>query len=72
MSRFEEIGVGFQYMARTAREAKQSYEKSCKACCEKGLRIDCDRCGICFAHDTVMAVFGSVTDPEAVSVLVQA
>lgn len=51
MTRFEERGASYQAEALTMDEAVHSFERSCAICCSlPGLRIDCDSCGIAFAH----------------------
>lgn len=53
MTTFEEIGVKCQEKARNFWQAKKQFDWSCKLCCLKGMRIDCDRCHIAWAHDNV-------------------
>ncbi len=55
MTKFEIVGVGFQHDAETKREARKSFRYSCRVCCERGMRIDCEKCAIAFAHDAVLA-----------------
>ena len=56
MSKFEEIGVSYQYNANTVNAAKRSFECSCERCCTKGMRLECARCAIAVAHDIVVAL----------------
>lgn len=57
MKYFEQIGINAQYDANNIHDANKAFAWSCKCCCYKGTRISCDRCGIAFAHDLVVANF---------------
>lgn len=57
MTKFETIGVNYQYDASNKLEADRSMMYSCKCCCEKGMRIDCDHCAIAHTHSLVVAYF---------------
>ena len=57
MTKFERVGVNFQYDARDIDEANKSFAYSCECCCTKGMRIDCDRCAIAHMHNLVVAYF---------------
>lgn len=55
--RFMEIGADLQWASKTPEEARANFEKSCKLCSEKyGIRWNCTRCPIEYAHETVMLV----------------
>lgn len=57
MTKFEQIGVGFQHDARDKYEADRSFRYSCRVCCERGMRIECDRCAIAATHAITVAAF---------------
>jgi hypothetical protein len=57
MTKFESIGVQYQRDADSKQEANKLFLYSCKCCCEKGMRIECDRCAIAHAHAMVVACF---------------
>lgn len=57
MTKFETIGVNFQYNAINTEQANRSFQYSCDCCCNKGMRIDCDRCAIAHTHSLVVAYF---------------
>lgn len=57
MTKFETIGVNYQYAAGSKEEAKRAFAYSCKACCNKGMRLDCDRCAIAHTYAMVVAYF---------------
>ena len=57
MTKFEQVGINFQYDASTKEQAIKSFNISCNICCCKGMRIDCDRCAIAEAHSLIMASF---------------
>lgn len=46
MTKFEQVGVDLQCDAMSVRDAVKSFRYSCKVCCLRGMRIDCDRCAI--------------------------
>lgn len=57
MTKFEQVGINFQYDASTKEQAIKSFNISCNICCCKGVRIDCDRCAIAEVHSLIMACF---------------
>lgn len=57
MTKFEQIGINHQYAASTKEEAKRAFSHSCNCCCNKGIRLDCDRCAISHVHSLVVAYF---------------
>ena len=57
MTKFETIGVNRQYEAETVREANKAFNHSCYCCCNRGMKIDCDKCSIAFVHSLVVACF---------------
>lgn len=57
MTKFESIGVEFQFDATNKRAARSSFRYSCSVCCRHGMRIECDRCAIARAHEIVMESF---------------
>lgn len=59
MTKFEQVGVDLQYDALSVRDAVKSFRYSCKVCCRRGMRIDCDRCAIRATHDMTVASFAS-------------
>lgn len=61
MTKFEQIGINYQYAARSKEEALRSFQYSCRCCCERGMHIECERCAIACAHDMVVGAFDSQT-----------
>ena len=57
MTKFEQIGVNYQNDAASKREANSSFRYSCRVCCERGIRVECDRCAIAATHDAGIAAF---------------
>ena len=57
MTKFERIGINYQYEANNTKEANKAFQHSCDCCCNKGMRLDCDRCAIAFTHSLVVAYF---------------
>lgn len=57
MTKFEQIGINYQYDARSIEEANKSFQHSCNCCCNKGIRIDCDKCAIAHTHALIVAYF---------------
>lgn len=56
MLHFERIGAEWQDSALNTHQAIKSFNRSCEICCERGYRIDCDRCEIKAAHNRKMEV----------------
>lgn len=65
MTKFEQIGVNYQYSANSKEEAGRSLRYSCRCCCERGMRIECDRCAIEQAHNLVIAAFDCKEEEHA-------
>ena len=63
VTKFEQVGVGFQNDALNKREANRSFQYSCRVCCERGMRIDCDKCAIAATHAITIAAFESKEEP---------
>ena len=59
MTKFEQVGVNFQYDAPTKEAAIKAFKYSCNCCCTKGMHIDCDRCAIATAHSMIVAICDS-------------
>lgn len=57
MTKFETIGVEFQFDAVSKHAARNSFRYSCSVCCRHGMRIECDRCAIARAHEIVIESF---------------
>lgn len=59
MTKFEQIGVNYQYDAQTITDANKSFSISCNICCQKMrcLYNDCDHCAIQQAHNMMVALF---------------
>lgn len=57
MTKFEQVGVNMQYSSTTKEIAQQKFSRSCECCCNKGLRINCDRCAIATVNQLVIASF---------------
>ena len=60
MTKFEQIGVTRQYEATTKSEAIKSFAHSCDVCCNKGMRLDCDKCTIAYTNKLVVACFNDM------------
>lgn len=60
LTKFEQVGVNYQNDAASKREANRSFRHSCRVCCERGIRVECDRCAIAATHDAVVASFETV------------
>lgn len=57
MTKFEQVGVNMQYDAPTKEIAIKKFSRSCECCCNKGIRLECDRCSIETVHRLVIASF---------------
>lgn len=65
MSKFEQIGISAQYDAANIHEANKAFTWSCKCCCNKGVRLECDKCSIQFVHNLVVANFNDMKTLKA-------
>lgn len=54
MTRFEEIGIQHQLCSNSKQDSINKFMRSCDICCNKGLRIYCDKCGIAYIHNKVI------------------
>lgn len=57
MTKFETVGVNYQYDANNIKEANKSFQHSCNCCCNKGMHLNCDCCAISHVHNLVVAYF---------------
>lgn len=57
MTKFEQVGINYQFDATSKEEARKSFKFSCDCCCNKGMRIECDRCSISQVHHQIIAAF---------------
>lgn len=64
MTKFEQVGINFQYDACTKEQAIKSFKYSCACCCNKGMRLDCDRCAISHTHTMIVAIFDSKNEED--------
>lgn len=55
MTKFEQVGVNYQTDSTSKQEANRNFRYSCRVCCNRGMRIECDRCAIAATHDAVIA-----------------
>lgn len=57
MTKFEQVGVNYQYNATNVEDANKFFEYSCNCCCTKGRQFDCSRCAIAVTHNNLCAYF---------------
>ena len=57
MTKFEQIGINYQYDATNIYEAQRAFKHSCNCCCNKGIKLECDKCAIANVHNMVVAYF---------------
>lgn len=57
MTKFEQVGMNYQYDATSKHEAQKLFARSCHACCNRGMQLDCDKCAIAQAHNLVIAIY---------------
>ena len=62
MTKFEQVGVNMQYEATTKEVAIRKFSRSCECCCNKGMRIECNKCSIATVHQLVVASFENKED----------
>lgn len=68
MTRFEEVGVQRQNECVTKYDAIRQFRNSCHICCNRGIRIECDRCAIAYEHRQVLEAFVILSVPVRVCV----
>ena len=61
MTKFETIGIARQHESDSKRDALKAFKHSCDVCCNRGMRIDCDRCAIAHVHREVVAFFDDLS-----------
>ena len=64
MASFEEKGIERQYDARNIEVAMRRFKASCDKCCNWGIRLECDRCGIAEANRNVVNYYSCHTTGE--------
>ena len=64
MTKFEQVGINFQYDAPTTEAAIKSFKYSCACCCNKGMRFDCARCAIVNTPAMIVALFDSKNEED--------
>ena len=62
VTKFEQVGVELQYEATNKHEANRSFKYSCRVCCERGMRIECDRCAIAVTHAITVAALDTAKE----------
>lgn len=60
VTKFEQVGVDLQYSSVSKRDAVQKFGYSCRVCCNRGMKIDCDKCAIAATHAITIAAMDSV------------
>lgn len=60
MTKFEQVGVQLQNEATNKHDAIRSFAYSCRCCCDKGMRIECERCAIAATHRMTVAAFDTI------------
>ncbi len=68
MTKFEMNGIYLQNLSRDKKEANKNFHASCNICCNRGLRIDCERCGVAIANSATIAAFELLDQPPKESV----
>ena len=59
-TKFESIGVSIQNATSSKQEAIAEFQRSCRICNYRGIRVDCDRCAIANAHSLNLAAFAVI------------
>lgn len=60
MTKFESVGCAIQYGSKSVEDADERLERTCTLCCERGLRIECDRCAVTVAHELTVSAIQTV------------
>lgn len=66
MTKFEQIGIGYQVESASKEEALRNFQHSCYCCCMRGMHIECERCAIDVMHKHVIAAFETKSKAEVV------
>lgn len=61
MTKFEQVGINYQYDATNIYEARRAFKHSCTCCCNKGIKLECDKCAIASVHNMIVAYFDDKT-----------
>lgn len=64
MTKFEQVGINYQYDAVNKTMANRAFKRSCDACCHRGMHLDCDTCSIAQVHNAVIAIFEDMEKRE--------
>lgn len=56
MTKFEQIGINNLYKAKDKETLNRNFSWSCDLCCNRGMRIECDRCGIAYTHSLLISI----------------
>ena len=57
MTKFEQVGVNHQFDAANTTEANKAFQHSCDVCCNRGIKLTCDKCAIAYTHKLMCAYF---------------
>lgn len=68
MTKFEQVGVSLQNEATTKYDARKNFSYSCRCCCNRGMRIECDRCAIAATYRMTIAALDTVKQAPSVNV----
>ncbi|MCM1440027.1 MAG: hypothetical protein NC131_12625 [Roseburia sp.] len=56
MSKFETIGVQNLEDCVTKQELRKAHQRSCRCCCKRGMKLDCEHCAIDCVYHQIMAI----------------
>lgn len=58
MTKFETVGINYQYSATSVEEATKMFSNSCNCCTHspRCLFMDCDHCAIRQTHEQIVAI----------------
>lgn len=54
--KFMQRGIEYQYEATSTEVATKAFKTSCRICSTRGIHLECDRCGISTAHNSMMLI----------------
>lgn len=71
MTKFEAVGVQIQNGSESVFDCKRQFRNSCRICCMRNMRIECDRCAIKDAYDLNVSVLAELERKRAEGVRIR-
>ena len=59
MLKFEQVGINLLNQQTTIEEIEKTFSYSCNCCCNRGIKLDCDRCAINVHKQLIVAILNN-------------